>query len=100
MARGISEQFEFALALLDGSRGAKADEGSGAARMAADRTQGPLRSNGCERSAYLFTGCVTEGLFKRVKRSDQTSVGDQRQPNKCAADTNVLWRAPCACGRS
>src|ERR1041385_2911901 len=60
MARGISEQFEFALALLDGSRGAKGREESSAARMAADRTQ-----DACA-PAYLFTGCVTEGLFKRV----------------------------------
>src|SRR6185436_7510183 len=39
MARGISEKFEFALALLDGSREAKAGGRSGAARMAANRTQ-------------------------------------------------------------
>lgn len=61
MARGISEQFEFALALLDGSRGAKT--GEGAARMAASRTQ-----DGCA-PACLFTGCVTESLFKRVNEA-------------------------------
>jgi glycolate oxidase iron-sulfur subunit len=68
MARGISEQFEFALALLDGSRSANVSKGSGAARMAADRTQdagAPV--DPCDSS--LFTGCVTEGLFKRVNEA-------------------------------
>ena len=54
MARNISEQFEFALALLDASRG------EGPARMAADRAQD------AGAPVLLFKGCVTEGLFKRV----------------------------------
>ena len=68
MARGISEQFEFALALLDGSRAANASKGSGAAMMAADRTQDACApKDACAPS--FFTGCVTEGLFKRVNEA-------------------------------
>jgi glycolate oxidase iron-sulfur subunit len=61
LARGISAQFEFALVLLDASRGVK-PEHTGAARMAADRTQD-------ECAAMLFTGCVTNGLFERVNEA-------------------------------
>jgi glycolate oxidase iron-sulfur subunit len=60
MARSISEQFEFALALLDGSRG---QNSAGAARMAVGREPvagAPLAP------VLLFKGCATEGLFERV----------------------------------
>lgn len=62
VAGGISEQFEFALALLDGSKGS-VNEKTGAARMAANRTQ-----DACV-PILLFKGCVTEGLFQRVNEA-------------------------------
>jgi glycolate oxidase iron-sulfur subunit len=68
MARGISEQFEFALALLDGSRVVKASEKPDAARMAADRTQD---AGAPTDASLLFKGCVTEGLFQRVNDATQ-----------------------------
>lgn len=71
MARGISEQVEFALALLDGSRAAKAGEGLGAARMAADRTQDACAPADACAPSLLFKGCVTEGLFQRVNDATQ-----------------------------
>jgi len=57
MARNISEQFEFALALLDGSRGAGKKD---AARTAANRPQD------AGAPVMLFKGCVTDALFTRV----------------------------------
>jgi glycolate oxidase iron-sulfur subunit len=62
-ANGIGEQFEFALALLDGSRGGSTSERTVAARMAANRTQD------ASALVLLFKGCVTEGLFKRVNQA-------------------------------
>ena len=60
MARGISEQFEFGLALLEGSR---ISTGSGSDRV----------RNGTKMDAsapvLLFKGCVTEGLFKRINEA-------------------------------
>jgi len=65
-ARGISEQFEFALALLDGSRGTGASADTSAARMAANPD-----SSGKDAGApsLLFKGCATEGLFQRVNEA-------------------------------
>jgi len=60
VAGGIGEQFEFALALLDGSR---ASGGATAARMAANRRQD------AGAPVLLFKGCVTEGLFQRVNEA-------------------------------
>jgi len=68
MARGISEQFEFALALLDGSRVVKAVEGAGAASGLGDRTQDACAPTD---ASLLFKGCVTEGLFQRVNDAVQ-----------------------------
>jgi glycolate oxidase iron-sulfur subunit len=66
MARGISTQFEFALALLDGSRGPNASEGAGEAGIAAN----PDKSGPDVRGpALLFRGCATEGLFQRVNQA-------------------------------
>ncbi|HEX3086699.1 MAG TPA: heterodisulfide reductase-related iron-sulfur binding cluster [Pyrinomonadaceae bacterium] len=62
-ARGVGEQFEFALALLDGS-GERGPTGrTTAARMAANRTP-----DACA-PVLLFKGCVTEGLFKRINEA-------------------------------
>lgn len=60
IARLISPRVEFALALLDSSRGdeSRADEKS--ARTVSDST---------DSRALLFKGCVTEGLFARVNRA-------------------------------
>jgi glycolate oxidase iron-sulfur subunit len=55
--------------LLDGSRVIGARERTGAAMMAADRTQ-----DGCDPTgdpSLLFKGCVTEGLFQRVNGATQ-----------------------------
>jgi glycolate dehydrogenase iron-sulfur subunit len=66
MARGISEQFEFALALLDGSRprNTNGSDRVQAARIAAYRPQ-----DASAPAALLFKGCVTEELFKRVNEA-------------------------------
>src|SRR5713226_1061236 len=76
LARAISPQFEFALALLDGSSGYKIGSGSdwvAAGRMPANRPQdagAPSQDAGTASSVndkvLLFKGCVTEGLFQRV----------------------------------
>jgi len=77
MARGISEQFEFGLALLEGSRvsnGSDSDRVREAGRMPANRRQDVgAPSSGAPQSApaLLFKGCVTEGLFKRVNDATQ-----------------------------
>jgi len=66
LARELSSEFEFGLALLDGSSGASS--GRSAGRMPAHRPQdagAPLREAGAPR-ALLFKACVTEGLFQRV----------------------------------
>jgi glycolate dehydrogenase iron-sulfur subunit len=60
LAHGISEQFEFALALLDGSSAARKE---GAGKMPANRTQ-----DACA-PVMLFRGCVTDGLFQRVNEA-------------------------------
>jgi len=63
IARGISTQFEFALALLDASRGAAVNKESDTARMTAN----PDKSGQDARApALLFKGCVMEGLFEPV----------------------------------
>jgi glycolate oxidase iron-sulfur subunit len=57
LAREISSDFEFGLALLEGSAGEKS-----ASRMLANRP----RDAGAPAGALLFKACVTEGLFQRV----------------------------------
>ena len=58
-ASEISPQFEFALALLDGSSGYRT--GSGSDQVVAGRSSGTGGPTG-----LLFKACVTEGLFRRV----------------------------------
>jgi len=63
IARGISTQFEFALALLDASREGNPRTTKGSARLTAN----PDKSGQDARApALLFKGCVMEGLFARV----------------------------------
>jgi glycolate oxidase iron-sulfur subunit len=63
IAGGISKKFEFALALLEGSKGS--DPGDRAGRMPANRPQ----DAGAPTRVMLFRGCVSEGLFKRVNEA-------------------------------
>lgn len=67
VARGMSPRFEFALALLEGSRvstGSGSDRVNRAGKMPAPRTQ-----DAC--APMLFKGCVMEGLFLRVNEATQ-----------------------------
>jgi glycolate oxidase iron-sulfur subunit len=82
IARGISEQFEFGLALLDGSRGTNRTEANAAGRMPANRPQ----DAGAPKAGtpiLLFKGCVTEGLFKRVNKATQRVL----EVNGCATQS-------------
>src|SRR5216684_6208949 len=63
LAREISSEFEFGLALLDGSTGSPS--GRNAGRMPANRPQDAGAPAGAP-AALLFKACVTEGLFQRV----------------------------------
>jgi glycolate oxidase iron-sulfur subunit len=60
VAREISSEFEFGLALLEGSGGGKS-----ASRMLANRPQ-DAGAPTVGASVVLFRACVTEGLFQRV----------------------------------
>jgi glycolate oxidase iron-sulfur subunit len=65
LARELSSDFEFGLALLDGSAGEK-----NAGRMPANRPQdagAPTAAPG----VLLFKACVTEGLFQRVNEATE-----------------------------
>jgi glycolate oxidase iron-sulfur subunit len=86
MARGISDRFEFALLLLEGSRGAGRKSEKDAGRMPADRPQDAGAPSGAPNGApnggpMLFKGCVTEGLFKRVNEATERVLA----VNGCAA---------------
>ena len=63
IARELSPRFEFALALLDGSKGSSTAHRSEPRTMVA---KGKQTTSGEPRSAVLFRSCVTEGLFQRV----------------------------------
>lgn len=65
IARGISTQFEFGLALLEGSSAPQDKKSAG--RMPAHRPQ----DAGAPKAAQvlLFNGCVTEGLFQRINEA-------------------------------
>lgn len=63
VARGISPQFEFALALLDGSSGSKTADAMSASRAPELAKSRPASG------ILLFKGCVTEGLFKRINEA-------------------------------
>lgn len=58
IAHGISPQFEFALALLEGSAATRPNQPE----------VNPIPSTGVS-SVLLFKGCVTDGLFKRVNEA-------------------------------
>jgi glycolate oxidase iron-sulfur subunit len=85
IARGISPQFEFGLALLDGSSGAILNKDAG--RMPAHRpiahpnaaaALGTPQDAGAPKagaSVLLFNGCVTEGLFKRINEATRRVLG-------------------------
>ena len=60
LARAVSSRFEFALALLDSSRGDK--------RKRLEQHTGETARTAASQ-ALLFKGCVTEGLFARVNRA-------------------------------
>lgn len=66
IARSISARFEFALALLEGSRPAVSG-----ARSALVNAGGvpPVASATGGAAAFLFKGCVTTGLFNRVNEA-------------------------------
>src|SRR5206468_2264950 len=66
LARELSSEFEFGLALLEGSGGSPSVRIAG--RMPANRPQdagAPLPDAGVP-AALVFKACVTEGLFQRV----------------------------------
>jgi glycolate oxidase iron-sulfur subunit len=65
IAHGISRQFEFALALLDGSRASIPTHPDSDRVERADEMLRPDVGTG----ALLFKGCVTDGLFKRVNEA-------------------------------
>jgi len=73
IAREISEQFEFGLALLEGSRRTTPSEANGAGRMPANHDLSGQDAGAPQGGAptMLFKGCVTEALFKRVNEATQ-----------------------------
>jgi len=68
IAREISGQFEFGLALLEGSRGMTRADEDGAGGMPANPD---LSEHDAGATTMLFKGCVTEALFKRVNEATQ-----------------------------
>ena len=78
----ISPQFEFALALLEGSgvgRAKRRDERGKTGRMPVDRPQDAGAPMGVP--VLLFRGCVTDGLFQRVNEATTRVL----EVNGCAA---------------
>lgn len=71
VARGISPQFEFALALLDGSSPAKDERPAGKMPAQAQGVGAPAAPKLSKAGApvLLFKGCVTDGLFKRINEA-------------------------------
>src|SRR5581483_1490498 len=70
IARGMSPRFEFAMALLEGSRAATKPRGEqSAGKMPANRPQDAGAPTAG--APMLFKGCVTESLFKRVNDATQ-----------------------------
>jgi glycolate oxidase iron-sulfur subunit len=70
IADGISPQFQFGLALLEGSGGGSAN---GKGRMTANsevvKAVAPAAGSQKDVTAVLFKGCVTEGLFPRINEA-------------------------------
>jgi glycolate oxidase iron-sulfur subunit len=63
IASGISNKFEFGLALLEGSRAHSEVSSSGSTRLPDTGTAGKGTP------VMVFKGCVTEGLFRRVNEA-------------------------------
>jgi glycolate oxidase iron-sulfur subunit len=102
IAQGISSRFEFALLLLEGSRGGSGNDNANAAKMAAARPKAapadrntsagdPGDAAAPSGAPMLFKGCVTEGLFKRVNEATERVLA----VNRCA--TNAPESQVC-CG--
>src|ERR1041385_6989817 len=101
VARGMSPRFEFALALLEGSRSSiSAAQQKGAGKMPAHRPQdagapqaGAAQEKGAGKmpahrpqdagAPMLFKGCVTEGLFQRVNDATRRVL----EVNGCATQS-------------
>ncbi len=64
MAGGISPQFEFALALLEGSSASKSESADKMPTRRPKATQGDAAT-----PVLLFKGCVTDGLFPRINEA-------------------------------
>jgi glycolate oxidase iron-sulfur subunit len=80
LAREISADFEFGLALLDGSSG---DQSAG--RMPANRPQdagAPMAGAPMTPAALLFKACVTEGLFQRVNDATTRVLAANGRPTR------------------
>lgn len=82
VAEGISPQFQFALALLEGSAAGNAN---GAARVNGNpdltaKAITPAAGTQKDANAVLFKGCVTEGLFRRVNEATRRVL----EANGCA----------------
>src|SRR3989440_2918607 len=84
-ARGMSPRFEFALALLEGSRGSTSDQANSAGRMPAnpDSSGQDACAPNANAPTLLFKGCVTEGLFQRVNDATQRVL----KVNGCATQS-------------
>jgi glycolate oxidase iron-sulfur subunit len=86
LARGISEQFEFGLALLEGSSPATKNEGAGKMPANPDSSgQGAGASSAQDACApvMLFRGCVTDALFTRVNEATERVL----QANNCGVQS-------------
>lgn len=77
--RELSPQFEFALALLDGSRGPRGVGRSTAGTMPAN----PDGVGNARTPVFLFRGCVTDGLFRRVNEATSRVL----QANGCSTQS-------------
>ncbi len=85
IAQGISRQFEFGLALLDGSCVSMPTHRSDDRVIAPAAPTGLREQDGGATGALLFKGCVTDGLFKRVNDATARVL----QVNGCAVQAPV-----------
>ena len=86
LAREISSEFEFGLALLESSSGRQRGSESWAGRMPVHRPQdaGAPMDAGAP-AALLFKACVTEGLFQRVNAATTRVL----KANRCKTQTPI-----------
>lgn len=83
--REISTRFEFALALLDGSRGYRAasagaqTEGPGRMPVNSDKVGNAGAHDQIASTVQLFKACVTDGLFRRVNEATKRVL----KANRC-----------------